>query len=109
VPDGLGFHEATILGMSRTEDAIVVALDGVRTADGPRRCEAVFHGVRSVEADGAPYDDLRMEAEDGELLALNQEQDATTLIVEWNDFSKQSSFTMVYRIRARELIFEIYA
>jgi hypothetical protein len=109
VLDGFGLHEATILGMSRTPDAVVVALDGVRTVDGPRRCEAVFYGVRSVEADGAPYDDLRMEAEDGELLAFNQEQDATTLIVEWNDFSKRSSFTMVYRIRARELVFEVQA
>lgn len=92
----VGFHEATIVALSHAKGEIRLRLERVSTPDGTRNLEVVIDGVRSVLRDGVLIEELRLEREDGEILALREATDGVVFAVEWNDFSAKTQETVVY-------------
>jgi hypothetical protein len=103
----IGFHESSLVGVSREDGNITLELEGVHVGNELHFAVVCLKGVQSLTCDGFGVDDLVPEAEDGEVLTLQHTKNTLHLIVEWNDFKKRQSKTSSYRIACNLVEVEI--
>lgn len=99
-PKQMGFHEATVVRFCRYDAVLEIELEDVLVDGQKSRVTLMVSPVSSVLIDGelSNVNVPLMEANDGEILTVDMSENALSLIIEWNDFSRGKAFTKSYRV-----------
>ena len=102
-PKQMGFHEATVVRFCKYDAVLELELEDVLVDGQKARVVLKVLPVSSVMIDGELSNAPLMAADDGEILTLEMSENALSLIIEWNDFSRRKSFTKSYRVLGGEI------
>lgn len=95
----ISFHEATVLRIIKQDDTLQLVLGDVLMEGRKREVSFLVSSVSSLTIDGnILFNAPLMEAEDGEVLTLEMSDSYMYFIVEWHDFSRNTSIIRSYRV-----------
>lgn len=103
----VGFHEATLAGISQSGDTVTLALDDVCTADTQRAVKVDIINVRAILRENVAVEHFLMEKKYGEVLTLREENGQVFLVVDWDDFTAKVQNTVVYVFTGENVILRL--
>jgi len=81
----LSFHDATLAGVRQDGPMVRLSVTDLGDDQAVQHATVTIEGVQAVLRSGSPIEQLRMEGEDGEILALREESGTVLLAVLWHD------------------------
>lgn len=102
----ISFHESTVRFFSANNAIVELGLEDV-LLDG-KKVDIILKmsTVSWLSRDREPANSLGMEADDGEVLTLDINDEGFTLIIEWHDFKNKKSSTKYYEIYGNNISIE---
>lgn len=90
-------HDCTLSGLSQNGASVYIDVLDI-PAPGPKTARVSVEGVRGLLRNGQTVSHLSMEAEDGEVLEVSEEDGSVILTIQWNDFTAKHHDIVVYTL-----------
>ena len=97
------FHEATLTAISAAPNRLVLEFEDARVGEHVCNASIRLEGIRRISRDGELLAGFDVEAKDCEILTLEFDRDHMFMVVEWTDFTSQSSHTRSYHFDCESL------
>jgi hypothetical protein len=98
------FHDASVLNLFQEDKVINLELEDVETRSGERMSGKLkFLNVTTIKIEGKIYNSVEMYHLDGEVICLDQDENGTTIIIEWHSYNPRDSKTLAYIINAENV------
>ncbi|MBU2714458.1 hypothetical protein [Zooshikella harenae] len=103
----LNFHESTITKFATDNASLIIELEDVKTSSSIINMSIEVQNISTIIVDSHKQQYLSMPAPDGEVLSLELKDSSLNLLVEWNDFKKNNSFTHNYIVEGENVIINL--
>lgn len=100
----LSYHESTVVNFFSKDNNFYIELESVSTDCSSSEVKIIIEDLSDIIVDSNfRTETLDMPCSDGEVLTLNIDREKVFILIEWNDFMLNNSFTNSYEIYGRKI------